>query len=58
MLPRNVEVGDTDLRVRLQTHWRMGHSREGKVTVRTALARIALVLQSQTKGIHSAAERT
>lgn len=58
MLPRNVEVGDADLRVRQQTHWRMGHNREGKVTGRTALARIALALQSQTKGIHAAAERT
>lgn len=36
MLPRNVDVGDdTDLRVRLHTHLRMGHSREGKVTLRT-----------------------
>lgn len=36
MLPRNVDVGDdTYLRVRLHTHLRMGHSREGKVTLRT-----------------------
>ena len=33
---RNVDVeDDTDLRVRLHTHLRMGHSREGMVTLRT-----------------------
>lgn len=53
MLPGNVGVGDADLRVRLQTHQRMGHNREGKVTVKAAVT-----LLSQTKGIHVATERT